>query len=54
MCNRQIMGVSQIVHAVCHTACVLRDKSQRGKVRETDRGWGADYLRQDRCAHIIS
>ena len=51
MCNRQIMGVSQIVHAVCH---VLRDKSQRGKERETDRGWGADYLRQDRCAHITS
>ena len=46
MCDRQIMGMSQIVHAcvhVCHTACVLRDNSQRGK--ERDRRGGADYDR---------
>ena len=59
MCDRQIMGVTDCaccVH-VCHTACVLRGKSQRGKEservceRETDRGWGADYNRTGVCTH---
>ena len=61
MCDRQIMGVTQIVHAVCMYVILpvcLETRVREGKrvrecvrERETDRGWGADYLQQDRCVH---
>ena len=61
MCDRQIMGVTQIMHAVCMYVILpvcLETRVREGKrvrecVRERDRQGvgGADYLQQDRCVH---